>query len=215
MNLYISDDPAELAAVLYHETTHVYIEAGSESEFSDKFGSTRWFHEGAVSYVEFRFFRPPEALPRLRRVAAAAYDKKIVRLEQLINNADWSADHDPHLVYALGEVFCAALVARYGDEAPGRVVRAFARDGAPDLAGVRLWQDAMQSCGYSLRCRIRILCLAQGGSRGVSRAARQPAAPHRPRLSRRVLGGRPAARQRWRSARPARRLGAARPLPDE
>ena len=45
----------------------------------------------------------------------------------------------------------AALVKRYGPAAPGNVVKAFGRPKAPHgLEGYALWNDVLQSCGYSL-----------------------------------------------------------------
>jgi len=141
----------ELLSVLGHETTHVFLEQLSDSRLQDRFGSTRFFHEGLASYVEYRFFSTPENLAELRRVAAVARARDHVRLEELLNDAKLAAARDRDLAYPLGEIFVAALVKRYGDAAPAKVVRAFARREAPKhLEGFALWQDTFQACGYNL-----------------------------------------------------------------
>jgi hypothetical protein len=58
---------------------------------------------------------------------------------------------DGNLVYPLGEVFVAALVDRYGEAAPGRVLRAFGRKDQPQqLQLMELCQDVFQAAGFGL-----------------------------------------------------------------
>jgi ABC-type transport system involved in multi-copper enzyme maturation permease subunit len=144
-------DLESLVPVLGHETTHVYMDHESQSHLGDDFNSTRFFHEGVASYVEYHLFRPPEKLPQIRRVAATMRARREVKFEELLDGTQLMRKRDLDLVYPLGEVFAAALVKRYGDAAPGRVVKAFGRSDAPkDLKGFELWQDVLQSCGYNL-----------------------------------------------------------------
>lgn len=144
-------DPAEALAVFAHETTHVYIDHESNSVLSDQFNSTRFFHEGLASYVEYRFFRPAEALGPFRRPALAARARTLVRLSDLFGDSEFCRRWDADLVYPIGEVFVTALVSEYGESAPGRVIRAFARPNAPrNLQGLTLWQDVLQACGFDL-----------------------------------------------------------------
>jgi hypothetical protein len=144
-------DLDRLVSVLGHETTHVYIEHESDSRIGDDFNSTRFFHEGLATYVEYHLFLSGERLAHLRRVAAAMRARDQVKFDDLLNDLELGRKLDLDLVYPLGEVFVSALVKRYGDAAPGRVVRAFGRANAPkDLHGFTLWQDTLQSCGYNL-----------------------------------------------------------------
>lgn len=151
MNLTISPDSDELDAILGHETTHVYIDALSNSRMSEKFNSTRWFHEGLASYVEHRFFRPPDALHKLRRLAAAAHRRKAAEWDDLVDNSAWSLRHDANLAYPLGELFVDVLVRQHGDTAPAQLLRAAGRkDLAENLHGLTLWRDLFQHCGWDL-----------------------------------------------------------------
>jgi len=146
-----SADADELLAVLGHETTHVYIDHLSASRLGEQFESTRFFHEGLASYVEYHLFRPAERLLPLRREAAVVRARDEVKLEELFDDAQLTLKRDRDLVYPLGEVFATALVKRHGATAPGKVLKAFGRTNAPkDLKGFALWQDTFQACGYNL-----------------------------------------------------------------
>ena len=147
----VGRDPVSLVAVLGHETTHVYIDHESRSHLEDDFNSTRFFHEGLASFVEYHLFRPASSLASIRRVAAVMHARQQVKFEELIDDRALTEKLDTDLVYPLGEIFVAALVDRYGDSAPGKVVKAFNRPNAPkSLTGLALWQDVFQACGYNL-----------------------------------------------------------------
>lgn len=140
-----------LEAVFGHELAHIYIDQLSENRIRDRFNSVRFFHEGLASYLEYRFFHPEEDLPEIRKVAAAAHARGDVRFEELVDNERLSADYAGDWVYPLGECFVAAVVERFGDEAPGELVRAFAREDAPDdLEAMTLWEDTFRAAGYDL-----------------------------------------------------------------
>lgn len=140
----------DLVAVLGHETTHVYIDHECDSRISKHFNSTRFYHEGLASYVQFHAFQPSGKLVSLRRVAAVMQSRKEVKFDELLSSEKLSRNRDTDLVYPLGEVFVAALVRLHGEAAPGKVVRAFGRPNAPkDLEGFELWQDVLQACGYN------------------------------------------------------------------
>jgi hypothetical protein len=141
----------ELVAVLSHETAHVYIDHESRSRLDDDFNSTRFFHEGLATFVEYHLFRPPGKLAPIRVVAAAMRARRQVKFEQLLDNKALTQELDTDLVYPLGEAFMAALVEQYGNSAPAKVVKAFNRPNAPkSIKSFALWQDAFQSSGYSL-----------------------------------------------------------------
>ena len=139
----------ELEAVLGHETTHVYIDQLSDGMMSQKFNNTRFFHEGLATFVEHKFFCTPEECKQTHRLAAAASARGKVPFETLVSDKTLSKERDRNLVYPLGEIFCQSLVARYGEGAPGKLLRAFAPLTA-SLDGVALWRKAMQVCGFSL-----------------------------------------------------------------
>src|SRR5215813_6931569 len=70
MNLAASDNADRLAAVLGHETTHVYADRMSDTRLTSDFNSTRFFHEGLATYVENRLFGSDETV-RPKRIVAA------------------------------------------------------------------------------------------------------------------------------------------------
>jgi hypothetical protein len=151
MDLNVSEDVDVLHAILGHETTHVYLDRLSDSRLSDAFSSTRFFHEGVASYVEYRLFRPEEDIDSLWSVAAVTRARKQVDFGTLVDDARLRTELDTNLVYPLGEVFVEALVACYGPVSVGKITRALARDDAPeDLSGQELWRDAFQACDYNL-----------------------------------------------------------------
>lgn len=155
MNLQSKGLESRLPAVLGHELCHIYIDQLSDNKVSDKFNATRFFHEGLASLVEYRFFRPPEELAQIRRVAAAAHDREEIRFEDLVSSSRLSEEFAAEWVYPLGEVFAAAIVETWGDEAPRNLIRAFGRPDAPrNLNGMVLWQDTFQAAGYDLEAAI-------------------------------------------------------------
>lgn len=146
----VRENQTRLSALLAHETTHVYAEILSESRMAEYFNSTRFFHEGLAEYVEHRFFPLEEGDVGRRLKAVIPYDREQFELEDLFDNNALTAKHDTNLVYSLGERFMTALVFRYGDRAPGDILRAMARDDAPkDLQGVQLWRDTFQAAGFN------------------------------------------------------------------
>ncbi|MDJ0840052.1 MAG: ABC transporter permease [Acidobacteriota bacterium] len=147
----VSLSPAELKQTLGHETTHVYIESLSNRRMSQSFRYTRFLHEGLAEYLEHRFFgHEGDELDGLNLQACLVYQRKELELEDMFDNNRLTARHDANLVYSLGERFVAALVFRYGDRAPGNILRAMARDDAPkDLEGLTLWRDTFRAAGYN------------------------------------------------------------------
>jgi len=151
MQLAHLSDPEEARAVLGHETTHVLTQRIVGPEAASRLASLRMFNEGLASYVEYRFFQPPDAKKEDRVIAAAVRARREVKSEELMEPDKLAAQRDANLVYPLGRVFFEALVARHGDGAPARVLAALGRKDAPEnLEGALAWQDAFQSAGIDL-----------------------------------------------------------------
>lgn len=122
---------------------------------SEDFDTTRFFHEGVATFVECQWFLPAAARDEKRLVAAVLRARGLVEFEQLIDNQRLCAKLDGNVVYPLGEAFTAALVKKFGDEAVGKICRAWGQSDAPrDLAGIRKWYDTFQRCGYDLDAAI-------------------------------------------------------------
>lgn len=157
MNLNAGSSPQDLEAILGHELTHIYISQLSDNKVNERFNSTRFFHEGLASYLEYRLFRKPGDLPHIRKLAAIARERDRIRFEQLVDSSKLAQTHAFELVYPLGEIFIAAIVERYGDHAPEKLIRAFAREDAPaKLDTMTLWEDTFQSCGFNLEEAIAV-----------------------------------------------------------
>ncbi|MCF6313680.1 MAG: ABC transporter permease [Verrucomicrobiales bacterium] len=151
MNLSANSSITELEAILGHELTHIYISQLSNNKINERFNSTRFFHEGLASYLEYRLFRESSDLPKIRKLAAIAKVRNRIRFEQLVDSTKLSQTHAIELIYPFGELFIAAVVSHYGDSAPEKLIRAFAREGAPaKLNAMTLWEDTFQSCEYNL-----------------------------------------------------------------
>ena len=150
LNLIVSEDLPTLESILGHETAHIFLERLSDARMTEQFNSTRFFHEGVATYIEYELFEPEHDVSELRRVAAAMRDRDQVHFEELVDDSLLVARRDGNLAYALGEVFVAELVARHGEAAIGEICRAMVRADAPqDLSGLELWRDLFQACGYS------------------------------------------------------------------
>lgn len=151
LDLSSSDDIETLRSILGHETTHVVLDRVSDARLQEQLNSTRFFHEGVASYVEYHLFESEQPVDVLRSVAAVMHERGEVKFAELVDNEELCARRDTNLVYPLGEVFVEALISRYGRAAVPRIVRALVRDDAPDhLRGLDLWRDVFQASGYNL-----------------------------------------------------------------
>ncbi len=137
--------------VLGHETAHVFIDLVSDERARQNFHRTRWFHEGLATYVELRHFAPAGERDRHERAAAIAQAWDRVSFSRLCDTREWARQRAGELVYPLGQIWCAALLQAYGNEAPGRVTRALNSPGVFAAATSEAsWRAALQACGYDL-----------------------------------------------------------------
>lgn len=149
MDLSVDTKAYPLEETLGHEMAHVVMESLADGLLFENFAFTRFFHEGVATYVERRLFTDDTLVDR-RLIAAIVADRKEADLERLIDNDVLRREHDSYLAYALGEVFAAAVVNRFGDQALGDLARVFAvRRHSEGLSGVALWRSVFQAAGYS------------------------------------------------------------------
>jgi ABC-type transport system involved in multi-copper enzyme maturation permease subunit len=142
-----TEDVAELEAILGHETVHVLIDRMTQERISVDGSNGRFFHEGLASYLEYRLFRTPEELSGLRATAAIMRGRDEVRLPEISGSA-LATRLDGGLVYPIGEIYMHALVQRYGEQAPARVLDAIGRSSlTKELTGEELWRDGFQAAG--------------------------------------------------------------------
>jgi hypothetical protein len=144
-------EPAYLLHVLRHETTHVLAARVSDRRLDDHARSAQFFSEGHADYVAERLAPDAKRLAGTRRLAATAWERLRINFDDLSSSEVFGRVHDERLNYALGESWVHALVTSCGEAAPGAVLRALARDGAPrDLVGAALWRDTLQAAGCDL-----------------------------------------------------------------
>jgi hypothetical protein len=150
MDLTAHDNVEQLLQTLGHETTHVVLESLSQNQLKEHFGSARFFHEGVATYIERRFFTEQPLIDQ-RLAAALLRTRKEVDFERLVDNERLRLEHDSFLAYSLGEVFAAAVVSRFGEDALGKIARTFAvKKNTEGLSGVALWRSVFQAAGFSL-----------------------------------------------------------------
>ncbi len=141
----------EARVTLAHETTHAFQSALAERRLTESWSSLRSLIEGSAVFVAAQI-RPDATSQRVhRRIAAAAYERHQLRLEDLIDNEVLTAAHHSNFVYILGETWTAALVESCGPAIVGDFFRSLSRDDAPeDLEGIALWQDTLSAAGCAL-----------------------------------------------------------------
>lgn len=146
--LAVSADPDRLAAILGHETVHSFASVIAGGVVDRELATWRLFDEGLAAYVEYREFHPAD-LAELEIAAGALAARRQVRVEYLADFDRLARGLDPDAVYPLGVALISALVARYGPEAPARILRAAGRPGVrDDLRSEALLRDAFQAAGF-------------------------------------------------------------------
>ncbi|GAB4194960.1 MAG: hypothetical protein OHK0013_00630 [Sandaracinaceae bacterium] len=193
-------DDWRLVHVLAHESTHVLQSQLSRRYLMDHGQTTRFFIEGGAEWVAFEALaegRLGEVLSAdetseeagLRRssriVAAAAWERHRVRLEDTLDDGAFRARFDTTLAYPYGETFAEAVARACGDAAVGATFRTFGREGAPqDAAGASLFRDALASIG----CDFELVLSAHDALLFETCAAERATLDAIPRMSGGVVG---------------------------
>ena len=152
-----------LLHILAHESAHVLQSEVSHRYLMDHGGTTRFLIEGGAEWVAFETLsegrlagvvtaeeqREDAELRRFSRIVAAlAWERLRVRVEDTFDDASFRARWDTTLAYPYGETFAEAIARACGDAAVGATFRTFGRDGAPQNAtGATLYRDAFASIG--------------------------------------------------------------------
>lgn len=148
----VADEAGDASlATFAHETTHVLAMRLVGQDAANAFADFATFGEGLATYVETRFFHPEEPRSAHEVIAAALWARREVKLEELMDTSLLRRRRDAGLVYPLGLLWVDALVKRYGDRAPGRLLKAIGRKDAPEnLAPAVRWQDSFQAARFDL-----------------------------------------------------------------
>ncbi|MBI3928851.1 MAG: ABC transporter permease subunit [Armatimonadetes bacterium] len=141
----------EARSVLCHETSHVLAGRIGGERLIEYSQQTGLLNEGLAQYLAFERTPVPNHRRDSRRLAVAAWSRHDLAFEDACDYGWLEAEMDTTLEYALGELWVAALVECYGQEAPARLLRAIGRkDGPSDLELMAFWQDSMQAAGFNL-----------------------------------------------------------------
>jgi ABC-type transport system involved in multi-copper enzyme maturation permease subunit len=155
-----------------HETVHAFQHRLSDGRHSDS-SATRFFSEGSAEHLAFIVVPGDEDLIAARTMAAAAWTRHDMTIDDLIDDDRLRARYDTTLVYTLGELWTAALVEVHGERAIGDVFRALARPNAPrDLGPRAMWDDTLRAAG----CDVSAVHVA------FERLVRRVAVEHQPAI---------------------------------
>jgi hypothetical protein len=137
--------------VLGHETVHALASRIVGSQRDHLWAKLRMLDEGLARYAETRILGGPETTLSGELVAAVTWSRHDLHLEDLMDHERLRARWDGDLVYPMGALFVDALVRRYGEDAPRRVLRSIARSEVGSaLSPEALWQDRFQAAGIDL-----------------------------------------------------------------
>lgn len=151
MDLEPGKGPEEHAAVLGHETTHVFVQRLARANESTVSGRIWPLDEGLASYVEHRFFRPASALESQERIVAAMRIRRELNVDELVFPARLLKARGRDMVYPIGRLFVDAFIRRYGEDAPARIfIEAGRRELPPNLDGPELWNELFQANGFDV-----------------------------------------------------------------
>jgi len=147
----LGDEPETVRHAFRHELVHVLTFEAAKRKRLEERASARFFAEGLAEYYAYGEGSDSEERRASRRAAAAAFERHRIDFELLCDEERLARRYDRNHLYALGEVFVAALVDTAGAEAPRRVLEALGREDAPkDLEGAELWRDTFQAAGLDL-----------------------------------------------------------------
>lgn len=142
---------ANALAVLAHETTHVLAQRLAGGERERELSKMNVFSEGLAEWVENQISTGSGLTDDERLQAAIISRRQLLRVEHLTDFNALERVADRGLQYPLGAVLVDSMVARYGRDAPGKLLRTL---GDPDfprgLQTAELWFAAFQQTGYDL-----------------------------------------------------------------
>lgn len=137
-------DPAERQHVFVHETAHVIAAEASDRRLREHFSHSQFFIEGLAEWISYETLNLDDKRDALRLLAALAWHRFDMRMDDLIYSDSFKRRYDQNLIYALGEAWVSALAETCGDESVGNVLRSIGRPDAPELGGTAFWRDSLQ-----------------------------------------------------------------------
>jgi hypothetical protein len=144
---------------LVHETVHVLLAWAAGPQRAADLDAMSLLNEGTAHWAEPA--RRAGAHADDDFAVAALFRRGLLGQDVLLDARALDRELDVSMKYALGARLAEALAARYGQDAPLRVVRALARPGFPrGLTGDALYRAAFQPAGFDLDLVLNDFALA-------------------------------------------------------
>jgi hypothetical protein len=136
---------------LVHETVHVLAGIVSGPAHRQELDRMRVFNEGLARWAEPDHRASAQWRNAEDLTVATVYRRRQLGQDNLFDADALDRDLDWELEYALGARLVDALVARYGNDAPVRVLAALNASAFPrDLNGYELYRSAFQLAGFDI-----------------------------------------------------------------
>jgi hypothetical protein len=136
---------------LVHETVHVVAERLAGVAHREELQRMRVFNEGLARWAEPERGSSAQQRSAEDLAVATVFRRRQLGQDNLLDADALARDLDWELVYPLGARLVDALVARYGGDAPVRVLLALNQAAFPrDLNGYELYRSAFQLAGYDI-----------------------------------------------------------------
>lgn len=136
---------------LVHETVHViesWLAGGERGRGLDKMSL---FNEGLAHWAEPAYRSDADMRKQGNLAVAAMFRRHLLNQDELLDDRSLQRNIDWRLQYPLGAGLIEALVKRYGQDAPRRVLATLAQsDFPPALEGYELYRSAFQRAGFDL-----------------------------------------------------------------
>lgn len=150
MDIAQNEEPELLEHVLSHETSHVLCRRLSGRRGKDYSNALAFFNEGTAEYVAFSLVKSSRDLRGARRQAVAMKMRHELTFAQVADAGAMAKRFEGSVDYTLGELWAAALVECYGEQALAKVWKSVGREGGPkDLDTLEFWRDTLQAAGMS------------------------------------------------------------------
>jgi len=148
---------------LVHETVHViesWLAGGERGRGLDRMSL---FNEGLAHWAEPLYRNNAELRRQGQLAVATMFRRHQLNQEELLDDRSLQRNIDWRLQYPLGAGLIEALVKRYGEEAPRRVLAILAQpDFPPGLDGYELYRSAFQRAGFDLNLVLNDYALQLG-----------------------------------------------------
>jgi hypothetical protein len=136
---------------LVHETVHViesWLAGGERGRGLDKMSL---FNEGLAHWAEPAYRKDADMRRQGNLAVASMFRRHLLNQDELLDDRSLQRNIDWRLQYPLGAGLIEALVKRYGQGAPRRVLATLAQpDFPPALEGYELYRSAFQRAGFDL-----------------------------------------------------------------